>query len=160
MANIDLLENEFGEKKIPSTLNVLTILSFIWLGFETIGLLLGLFKKSTSASIKDAPETGSNFLDSIIAFSQEMEKIQLENKLLFSIVSIVCIGLCFYGLLQMRKLYKNGFVLYTIGELLVPVVSMIMLYKPGGTLAILLISFIFPLLFVILYASQRKHLVN
>jgi hypothetical protein len=76
------------------------------------------------------------------------------------IVGIVCLGLCFYGALQMRKLKKTGFYIYTVGELLPIIVNIILLgfgIAFNGVIPIIL-GLAIPILFVVLYAMQLKHL--
>jgi predicted membrane protein len=62
--------------------------------------------------------------------------------------------------MQMRKLKKSGFTLYAIGELAPLAVSAGLLGFSffGGIMMAL--SAIIAILFVILYATQRKYLVN
>jgi hypothetical protein len=59
----------------------------------------------------------------------------------------------------MRKLKKQGYFLWLIGEIL-PWVAMF-IFIGGVFLKTFMVWFlIFPVLFIILYTLQRKHLVN
>jgi uncharacterized membrane protein len=83
-----------------------------------------------------------------------------ENRIPILIVGLIAAALCFYGLLEMRKLRKQGFLLYTIGELL-PFLSMAMFigtYSISGIMAVLMM--VIALVFIVLYASYRKKMVN
>jgi type II secretory pathway component PulF len=76
-------------------------------------------------------------------------------------ISVVGIALCFVGALWMRKRKKDGFWIYTGGELLPVIGSFIVMGTAQftGVVSVLLAVGI-PVLFVILYANQRKHLTN
>ena len=77
------------------------------------------------------------------------------------VFSLVGIALCFYGAMQMRNLKKQGFIFYLIGELL-PILAFAIFIGFGsifgGVAAIF--GFLFAAVFIVLYATQRKNLVN
>ena len=83
----------------------------------------------------------------------------LENKIPIFIATLVAAALCIYGAVQMRKLQKQGYLFYVIGELL-PFVTMFVFL---GTFAMKGTGFYFAtglaVLFILLYTTQRKHLV-
>jgi hypothetical protein len=85
-----------------------------------------------------------------------MAQVGFEHKNLLLGVNLLCLVLCLIGAIQMRKLKKSGFFIYLIGEL-APV------FVLGGLLTSLtninfMFSVFFAFLFVILYATQLKHL--
>lgn len=160
----DVLNN--GEsKKLPSGLNVLTILTFIGCGIGALYVLcLPMLNKFLLNMMDEATKSGKEIPASRLA---EMEKgreaIALANQNMIPIIAISLVGiiLCFIGALWMRKYKKDGYWLYVAGEL-APLVAM---YFVMGTVQYSSIwSYIFgigiPVLFVILYSMQRKHLVN
>ena len=68
--------------------------------------------------------------------------------------------LCLIGALQMRKLKKSGYTLYVVGELTPLILSAVLLgFSFLGSITIA-ISALFAIVFVILYSTQRKYLVN
>ena len=108
-----------------------------------------------------APETPA-FARNMMGDPKDYEMLMtksLENRIPILIISLVSIALCFYGALQMRKLNKQGYLLYIIGELLPFAITIFFL----GAFAMKGFGFYFSigiaLLFILLYTSQRKHLV-
>jgi hypothetical protein len=63
--------------------------------------------------------------------------------------------------MQMRNLKKQGYLIYVIGELL-PILSFAIFIGFGGLFGgiAMMFSTLFALLFIILYTTQRKYLVN
>jgi hypothetical protein len=82
----------------------------------------------------------------------------LDNKVPIFLLGLVATALCLYGALQMRKLKKSGFGIYTIGEVL-PLLSGY-LFIGESTLTGMrgVFSILFVALFVILYATQLKYM--
>jgi hypothetical protein len=97
---------------------------------------------------------GRKFLDD----SLEMAQVGFDNKTLLLAVNLVCIALCLVGAIQMRKLKKSGFFIYTIGEL-APVFLLAGLLSSLSNINFLF-SVFFAFLFVILYVTQLKYLEN
>jgi hypothetical protein len=149
-------------QKLPGMLNVLTILTYIGCG---LGLILSLYSYFTiGASAKamemlgDLDTGGSSAASKLMGGAMEMVKKQYENRHLILILTLVAIALCFYGAMQMRNQKKMGFYIYTVGELL-PLLTTL-LFVGGGALGgfAMFLGAIIPVLFIILYATQLKHL--
>ena len=163
----DILMPPTEKAKIPSGINVLTILTFIGCA---VGLLGSIYNFTSSKTSLDKMEAAINSPDyeNMPALAKkfmnpealEVARKTYENRVPMTVIGIVCIGLCFYGALQMRQLKKQGYLLYLIGEIL-PVIcygifiGMAALTGFGG-----IIMIVFTALFVILYTAQRKYLVN
>jgi len=82
-----------------------------------------------------------------------------ENRIPIVVLSVVAVALCFYGALQMRQLKKQGFLLYTIGELL-PFLTQLLFIGAFAFSGMTMYFFIaITVLFILLYTMQRKHLV-
>lgn len=160
--------NEFEKPKLSRTLNVLTILTFIGCAFQLVGALWQFSTAQKNYDGKDAmlekmnsPEMPA-FARSMMGNPKDYEMMvtkNLDNKVPLLIVGLLSAGLCFFGALQMRKLMKQGYLLYVIGELL-PFISMAFFVgtfamKGFGFYAVAGIS----LLFILLYTSQRKKLI-
>lgn len=155
---------EVDKKKVPETLNVLTILTFIGSGlFGLIGLW-GLLKPSpTETELQETQERmdkAPDFMKSIIGpHAVEMARKTAENRIPLLVLTVVAIVLCIYGAIQMRALKKQGFYIYVIGEIVIPLISMFVFVGIGlyGGFN-LFMSLFFPLLFIVLYATQLKRL--
>ncbi len=93
--------------------------------------------------------------------SLEMAKKQYDNRLIILILGLVGVGLCFYGAMQMRNLKKQGYLFYVVGEL-IPIISSVALVGFGNLFAGIGVIFttLIAAVFIILYTTQRKALVN
>lgn len=154
---------EKEEKKLPSLLNVLTILTMIGCAFELIAGTLNIVngrknldkleELQNSGQLDNAPAFMKNFTG---PEAMENARLAFENRIPLFVMMLAGMGLCLYGALQMRKLQKNGYFMWLIGELL-PTVGSIILIGIGfvGNAGWMLL---FPLLFIILYTTQLKYL--
>lgn len=153
------------EPKLSQTLNVLTILTFIGCGLSYISLLYTAFTSgkydeqlAKAEEMRDKAGDGS-FAAKAAEGSIEMLKRTHDNRYILLASGLIFTTVCLIGALQMRKLKKSGYPLYVIGELAPLVISAVILgfsLFGGITLAF---SAIVAIVFVILYTSQRKHLV-
>ena len=158
--------NDFDKSKLPSSINVLTILTIVWSCISVLLAIWGFISaKSSYEKTKDALDSGK--LDNLPGWMKgmvnadtlEMQRKMMENKLPVLIITLVALALCIYGAMEMRKLKKQGYLYWLIGELL-PVIGTIafigtMPFKGFG-----LIGLAFPAVFIILYTVNRKYLVN
>jgi hypothetical protein len=164
----DLNYDENNKPKLPSGLNVLTILSFIGCALQLLGGLWNFAnaKKSYDEMDKviEAMNSGSipGWMKSMMGDPEQFRELMTksyENRIPILLLSLVAIALCFYGVMQMRKLKKQGYLLYVIGEIL-PFLGQVlfigMFTLTGGT-GIFFICI--TVLFILLYTMQRKHLV-
>jgi hypothetical protein len=151
-----------------STLKVLTILSIIGCIIQFISTIWGFI--SAKSNYDKLEETMSmmnssempGWARSMMGNPEDYRTLitkSFENRIPILLLSIVAIGLCFYGVLEMRKLKKQGFTFYVIGELL-PILTAF-LFLGGLAMKGFMFYFGFGIaaLFIILYASQRKQLV-
>jgi hypothetical protein len=159
--------------KLPKTLNVLTILTFIGCGLSYI---MGIYGWLTAANYETQHEKLSEASDKVgdsgfarTMIDKSMEMIEnnkdfinkaYEYRHIIGIAGVVFTTFCLIGAIRMRKLRKSGFPIYTIGELAPIVMSIILLGFNTSQTWMVLLQFIVPVIFVILYATQRKHLVN
>lgn len=161
--------NENSKPKLPSGLNVLTILSFVGCAVQLLASLYAFFSAKKSYDNLDKlteqmnSENMPGWVKSMMGDPEKMVKMitkSYENRIPIVLLSLVAIALCFYGAMQMRKLKKQGFPLYTVGELL-PFLTQVLFI---GTFSLsgfgMYFSIAIAALFIILYAAQRKHLVN
>jgi len=150
-------------KSLPSMLNVLTILTFIGCGLGFLSSAYS-FISSNSSQIEKMQEQReqmgeqTGFMKTFFDDSFEMAQVGFEHKNLLLAVNLICLVLCLTGAIQMRKLKRSGFFIYTIGEL-APVFVLGGLLTSVSNINFLFAAF-FAFLFVVLYATQLKHLVN
>lgn len=162
--NPDVLNFDVNNKpKIPTGINVLTILTFIgsaWELYSDLKNFLGGKKaleelEKAQDKLAEAPAWAKKFAGPEV---HEMMLQALNNKVPLLIIGLVAVALCFYGALQMRKLKKEGYLLWLVGEVLPFVGSAIFIPAFYGTIFIYFA--VFPLIFIILYTLQRKHLTK
>jgi hypothetical protein len=153
-------------KKLPQTLNVLTILTYVGCALGAISTVWNYFSSATTyktyeALAADPAMSNNNPAAALMAGATDILKKSYENRLPICILGLVGIALCFYGALQMRNLKKQGFLIYTVGELL-PIVSFAIFIGFGGLFGgvTAIFSSLIAIVFIVLYATQRKHLVN
>jgi uncharacterized membrane protein len=156
----------FSEEEKPtlsSGLNVLTILTFIGSGIALISAFWTYFtvEKSYDTILK-AQENMANapaFVKSLMGPEMvENAKKSVDNKLPILILTVVGAALCIYGALEMRKLKKQGFVLWLAGELL-PIAGIAIFLGFALFQGFAALFMLIPIAFIILYAVQRKNLV-
>ncbi|MFT3843505.1 MAG: hypothetical protein QM725_00480 [Lacibacter sp.] len=149
-------------QSLPQGLNVLTILTYVGSAMQllgavytyfTIGASYKMMEGMSGQDMGDAPAG----LGKIMSGASEVIKKQYENRTLIMIVAVLCAIGCFYGALQMRNRKMMGFNVYVVSELLSPIVNLVLI-GVGGFGAFGVIGLIFPIVFVILYTLQRKHL--
>ena len=156
--------NDFQPKPLPGTLNVLTILTFIG---SAIGLIFSLatpwLMKFSLNMMNKASEAGTDLTPKQTVDMEASRKvIELTQSNMVPLISIGIMGiiLCFIGAFMMRKLKKDGFWIYVSGQVLPIVGSLALLGMAQFTGATSYIMFLIPVVFIILYAMQRKYLVN
>jgi hypothetical protein len=152
-----------GEKpKLPGAINVLTILTFVGCGVGIIWTLLGFWFVKFAMKMADSPEAQQRMTEKqLTEMEQNRPKLQLmlDNMWPLILIGVVGIALCLYGAIQMRKLKKEGFYIYVVGQIL-PFIATGLLIG-FGTQFSGVASYLFaciPVLFIILYAAQLKYL--
>ncbi len=160
----DLQDFPGEEKKLPTGLNVLTILTFIGCAYDLYQSISGFSRSNAEAlkefdkaqdQMKEAPAWVKNFAGPEM---RELMMQSMDNKVPILIIGLIATGLCLYGALEMRKLKKQGYFIWLIGEIL-PFVS-VAIFVPAFYQTFLKFFLIIPIIFIILYTVQRKHLVK
>ena len=82
-----------------------------------------------------------------------------ENRIPIVLMALVAAGLCLFGAIQMRKLKKQGFPIYAIGELMPFVSQALFIGMFSFTGIAFFIGVAITLLFILLYTLQRKNLI-
>lgn len=160
----EVLDFADGERpSLPSGLNVLTILTFIG---SALGLLMSVWtyinaEKSYKdlLAAQDKMESAPAFVKNMMGPKMlEMSQRSMENKLPIMLLNIVAAALCIYGAMEMRKLKKQGYILWVVGEVL-PIIAGLLFVGAGIFGGFALIAMIFPVIFIILYSVQKKYLI-
>ncbi|MBC7902789.1 MAG: hypothetical protein H7Y27_05175 [Gemmatimonadaceae bacterium] len=163
------MNQSFGapeKPKLPSGLNVLTILTIIGSVFAILMACYQFFMAKTNLA-KMEEMINSDKYDEMPGFLKklmtpealEMTRRGYENRMPIFLISILAAGLCLYGAMQMRKLKMQGYYLYLIGELL-PFVIILVFMGTAAFAGFGILSIVFALILIILYTVHRKYLVN
>src|SRR6218665_1024821 len=116
--------DEFNRPKLPNGLNVLTILTFIGCAIQLIGGVFQFLGADKNYEQRDKvlaqvnsdkmPGWAKAMMPDPAAY-EEMVTKAMENKMPLLILTLLATALCFYGALQMRKLKKQGYLVYIVG---------------------------------------------
>jgi uncharacterized BrkB/YihY/UPF0761 family membrane protein len=157
---------EIETTKPSSTLNVLTILSIIGSVISLIFSVVGyLFAETALEQKQKMIASGQvNELPSFVKSQYNQEAMRLaenmvDNKLPILIIGLVSVILCFYGVMEMRKLKKQGYIIWLIGELL-PLISTYLFIGIATFYGLGLLGIIVPVVFIILFTIYQKELIN
>jgi len=154
--------DQSGPKQLPQMLNVLTILTFIGSG---ISLLSSIWSFTTLSQTRATLEMtrgvqgelnedlDNPFVNNIMEGTMRM----LENGPTIYTVGIIVAILSILGALQMRKLKKTGFFLYSAANI-AGVAVPLAIVGFGFMGSMILLGSVFTILFIILYAVNLKHL--
>ncbi len=154
--------------KRPTFLTVLCILTYVGVGIGIVMSIMGWWALHAAQAMVDATSsmaegmanasgTDMNAVPGMAdAMASANSAVKWANVTL--ITGIVGSLLCLVGALQMWKLKKTGFFIYVVGELAPVIVSAILLGGSAFGGMSLVMGAIFPLLFVILYGLNLKHL--
>ena len=161
----DLLEFNDGKgEPMSSTLKVLTILTIIGSSLGILGGIWNYFRADKAYKdlvdaqdkLSEAPAWARKMMGPDVV---EMARKSAENKLPIMLITLVGSALCLWGALEMRKLKKQGFLLWVVGEF-VPIAGGLIFIGGAMFSGFSIIGIIFPIIFLILYLTQRKYLVN
>jgi hypothetical protein len=151
--------------KLPTGLNVLTILTFVGCAFWGLITMLTpviykFFKGFTDKALSSGKELSAKQLAEIEKGRAAME-LASQNMIPSMVIGMVGIVLCFVGALWMRKYKKDGYWIYVAGEL-APVIGGLLLMGTAQFTGVssILFGVGIPVLFVILYTMQRKYLTK
>jgi hypothetical protein len=157
-------DNWLGEHgdKLPSTLNVLTWLTFIANGLGFIASLWGFTRAQANyeSAVKNqetldrAPEWAKRLAG---PHPIETARAMMDNRLPILIIGLLGCFLCFYGALEMRKLKKTGFSIYILGDIVPFATGIFIGFDTFATISYGVVLAI-TILFVILYSSQLKYM--
>ena len=141
----------------PQFLKVLCILTYIGVGVGIIGSIIGWWTMHAMSAMMDGTAEMPAGVD--MSDMDKMEQLMAQMKYINvnTIVGIIGCLICLIGALQMWKLKKMGFYIYVVGEIAPVIVSAVLM----GTAALsgwAILAAIFPVVFIVLYALNLKHL--
>ena len=111
----------------------------------------------------DRPEVAEKMSDKELADMEKLKSmydLMTSNWIAYLIPSLIGVALCFFGALQMRKLKKQGFYTYVIGQILPIVGSAIVLgfSNQFSNTSSYIFGLAVPILFIFLYSRNLKYL--
>ncbi len=158
-------QNLTGKKSLPEMLKVLCILTFIGCAFTFVSAVYNyatIDKKigEMETQMQKAQESGNATVIGMLQDAEDAVIKAQQNKIPIFIITILSGILCAVGAFMMWKLKKNGFFFYAIGELVPTIYSLIFIGIGKGIFGIItsVFGFVIPLVFIILYATQLKHM--
>ncbi|MBS4042476.1 MAG: sulfite exporter TauE/SafE family protein [Chitinophagaceae bacterium] len=158
--------NPMEENKLPTTLNVLTILTFIGCAIGLITSVSTFFSgekniaKMEEAYNKMDPNTPQFVKDMVSPEKIELMKLMEANKYPMLIFGLLGVALCLMGALQMRKRKMQGYYLWLIGEILPFITAGIFVGFGMYSGFMGIFGIVVLIIMVLLYTMQRKHLTN
>jgi hypothetical protein len=161
------LDPQSEPKAMTKTINVMTILTFIGCVYSLITavsyinpqLTLEMQLQPLQQMLDKAEETsGNEMMVNIYLKSMDNVRILFENKNLFAIISLISVGLCVFGAVEMRKMKKTGFYAYVSGQMLPLLASLAITGWNIASGSTFIVSFLFYGIFILIYAFQVKHM--
>lgn len=156
--------SDFDENKLPQSLNILTILTFIACAFGYIFGVFGYINADKSVSDIQAgmnnPNIPSFFKPMMTPEALESARIMAANRLPLLILGLVATSLCLFGAIQMRQRKMNGYYLWLTGEILPYISALIFINTAYLYKGMALVGLIITAIFILLYTLQRKYLTN
>lgn len=162
------LWDEQEPPKLSGALNVLTILTFIGCGIQILGSLSSFVTAKTNFDQKeqtikelqsdDMPEIARKMVGDPQDFIEMVTK-SYENRVPLLLLGLVGAILCLVGAIQMRKLKKQGYTLYVVGQIIPFISSIAFIGMIGFSSVFAWVSIAITLLFIGLYTWQKKNLV-
>lgn len=160
MENTNLNENAVGEEsaKRPQFITILCILTFIGSSLAFIGAIWGYFSIKASASMLESMGSMEGDTYGMMSGMKETMMKAVENAVPNLIIGLLTSLMCLYGALQMWKLKKMGFFIYTAGEI-TPAITGFLL-GGGGIIggASAVINLLLAIVWIVLYAVNLRHL--
>jgi hypothetical protein len=154
-------ETEMPKKTRPAFLLVLCILSFVGIGFVFFSGLFSFVSHSTTHSLQFLQDSRNPFGNLIENQDEFIATANINN-----IVGIIAALVCLAGVLLMWNLKKAGFYVYSVAEIVPPVVALALSghagYGSSPIMVMVNMGLVFALLiaiaFIIMYAVNLKHM--
>jgi hypothetical protein len=146
--------------KRPQFITVLCILTWIGCGIGLIASVMGYFAVQTAGAMMDVAAASDPDAMNMAASMPGMEEAMNAMKYAGISLGMGVLGaiLCFAGSMMMWKLKKTGFYVYVAGQIIPLVVSAVLIGASAFGGAALVMGAIFPILFIVLYGLNLKHM--
>ena len=152
------------KNKLPTGLNVLTILTCIGCAYELYSSVSNFIKgrkaieemEKAQEQLATAPSWAKKMMGPDM---MEFITKSFENRIPLLIVGLIGTALCIFGALEMRKQKMQGYYMWLLGEVL-PWVGVILFTGTILFKTFIVWFLILPIVFIILYTVQRKHLTK
>lgn len=146
---------EVTKAKRPTFLTVLCILSYIGVGLAVITSLVALTAGKAGSMFMNAAKD----MEGMEAPGMETASKGLQYASSVSAISLISALVVLVGVIMMWKLKKTGYYIYIVGEI-APVIASFLLIGMSGFFGgfMAMIGLIFPVLFIILYGLNVKHM--
>lgn len=147
--------------KRPTFLTVLCILTWVGSVWAIISLFLG---KAAVSMASGMAEGMSSVAEGAAGSSPELSKAMedmnsaVSNYDTYMYIGIACALLCIVGAVMMWQLKKMGFYVYVVGELVAPILGIVLLGSSAMAGAMAVLGMIIPVVFVVLYGLNLKHM--
>jgi hypothetical protein len=157
-----------SKHKRPLLITFLGIIGFIEVA---LSMELGLFRIFTGISLIPANDiknlSGIEKVKDLKVFTNDLftgidtqlvytNKV-IDNSIFLGVISFLASVFCFIGIVWMWKLKKKGYYVYIVGEML-PIIATIALVGLSFTGTMAIISVLLPLVFIILWGINLKHM--
>jgi hypothetical protein len=142
--------------KRPQFITVLCILTWVGCGIGLIMSIVGWMGARAAGAMMDVAGSMADAqgMENMPGMQEAMNALKYANILL--IIGVVGTLLCLFGSIQMWKLKKTGFYIYVVGELAPAIATMVLMGGMAGAMGI--VGLIVPILFVVLYGMNLKHM--
>ncbi|MFH0894819.1 MAG: hypothetical protein V2A54_10330 [Bacteroidota bacterium] len=147
------IEENTGKR--PLFLTILCVLSYAGIALQLIKnsyvLLYDFNLDQTMQDVDATVNVESSSISGVLAFQQYAGWMGM--------IGIICALLCFRGVRMMWQLRKNGFFIYSAGEI-IPLIAGMILMGPSMYFNGYMASFMFalPLCFIALYLTTVRHM--
>jgi hypothetical protein len=162
--------DEQSHEKRPKFLLILTILSFISIGYSTLGNLMSIIggkmdedtlnetKVQITTTINEMDNTGSvgEFTKSFLRWSMDLMEATNEKFILHNMLSILILIVGFAGVLLMFKGKKIGFHIYITYSIFYSILIYILMPPSFYTNLMVGFNLFISAIFVILYSMNLK----
>lgn len=157
-------EQVTNTKKRPVFVTVLGILGFIGVGWQIVSGVMSMLAGAVTSAVSDVATEGLNNLDNVEGMNVEgtealndLASSATSSLTTLGIVNIVAALVCLLGIIWMWGLKKKGFFVYAIGEIAAPIATVVLVgFGFGGAMA--MVGMIFPVIFIILWGLNLKHM--
>ena len=146
---------EVKKTERPTFLTVLCILSYIGVGIAVITSLVAITAGKAGSMFMNAAKD----IEGMETSGMETASKGLKYASTVSGVSLISALVVLVGVIMMWKLKKTGYYIYIVGEI-APVIASFLLIGMAGFFGgfMAMIGLIFPVLFIILYGLNVKHM--